>query len=426
MGSKKIRYKPLKHQRAFQDSIAKKVLLSAGYGAGKSHSLIMKMLKLCDLNRGLPGGLVCPTLKGFKRDILPLIKKICAQNSIKYKYHKTEYTIYFPNTASLVYVFHCEDHGASIVGPNLAWMCINEVSLISKDAYDAVLSRARLPNAPLRQIAMSGTPASFNWLYEHFIENPREDTDVIYGDMRENIHVANDYAKTLMESYDEKMVEQYVEGKFVNLLGKNAVYAFNRNKHVKKNIEKIPEQTIYIAVDFNVDPLAATFFNRMGPNNNHWLQAYDELCLSNSNTYELVNEIRTRLEPGDIPFIYPDPAGNARSTRTRGVTDIDILADGVYESRSQAKEYIKYKKSIQSVRDCLNDLNSAFSKGKILISSKCKNLIADLERCAYKQGSYELDKSDPKRTHFLDGIKNLVNYEFPIRAKLQHWSQQIR
>jgi len=426
MKLQKIYYEPLPYQEIFHNSTKNKVLLSSGYGGGKTFSLCMKLFRLCHENWALPGGLLCPTLKQFKRDVMPTIEQICNNNGIGYSFHKTDFYYVFYPTRSRIYIFHGEDDGKSIKGPNLAFMLINEVTLCSKGAFDAAISRIRLKQAMRRQVAMSGTPELSNWVYDYFIENPREDTDVIYGDMRLNTHIASDYAQMLIESYDKQLVEQYVEGKFVNLTGNRAIYAFDRQIHIKKDVEKIPNAPVWIAIDFNVDPMSATLMNRMGPNDNYWLQIFDEVCISGSNTYELVKVIKEKLSLDDIPFVYPDPAGKARSTRTRGKTDIDILAEGLYQSKEDAVEYIKYKRSIQSVRDCLNALNNLFDKRKIVISSKCKNVIADLERCVIKQGTFEIDKSDPKRSHWLDGLKNMADYEFPVRAKLQHWSKQIR
>ncbi|MEK6706396.1 MAG: hypothetical protein AABZ06_11475 [Bdellovibrionota bacterium] len=130
-------------------------------------------------------------------------------------------------------------------------MVINEVTLISKAAFDAALARVRLKSAALRQIAMSGTPESFNWVYEYFVENPRDDTDLFFGDVRKNTHVAADYVPNLMASYDSVMVEQYVEGKFVNLTGKRAAYAFSRQIHTAPDVERIEHAPILVSLDFS-------------------------------------------------------------------------------------------------------------------------------------------------------------------------------
>lgn len=418
--AKKIIYNPLTYQEKFQDSEKAKVYLSTGYGGGKSFALIMKMLKLCNQNRGLPGGLLCPTIKMFKRDILPIVKDICRENRLPYHYHKSDYYFTFPTTRSMVWVFHDQDQGESIKGPNLAFMCINEASLCSEDGFKAALSRVRLKKAPRLQVILSGTPAEFNWVYEYFLENPREDTDFIMGDMRENIHIHEDYAQMLIDSYDPVMQEQYVEGKYVSRKGKRAAYAFDRRIHHDKKIIKEPLRQVWVSVDFNVDPMGAVLWNRMSPKSTRWVQAFDEITIPSSDTYELCDAINEKLEPDDDVIIFPDPAGNARSTKTRGKTDISILKDyGKFEQ-------IKFKGRIQSVRDCLNSLNNLFAKDRIAVHPRCKDFTADLEQCKIKEGTFEIDKSNHKRSHWLDGAKNMADYMFPIRSRTKHWTMKTR
>lgn len=406
MPIKPIAYSPLDFQLEFHKSIKPKVYLSAGLGSGKTHSLVMKLFQLMTINYGCAGGILAPTLKMFKRDVLPTIKEIAQENNIEFEFNKSDSIFHFPDTKSTIYVFHAEDEGHSIRGPNLGFGVINEITLIDRASYDAFVGRIRLKAADLRQVAMSGSPESFSWHYEYFVENPRSDTDLIFGDTRKNIHISSDYVEMLRDSYDPLMFEQFVEGKFVNTTGNRACYGFNRQKHVRKDIGKRPMFTTWVSMDFNVNPMTATLYNRMGASHAHSLEAFDEVVINSSNTYEMVDVLKKKLSPHDDVVIYPDPAGNARSTKSVK-TDIQILKEGGFSN-------IKFKSRIPSVRDCLNATNNLLSKDKILISANCKNLIADLEQCQLKQGTGELDKSDPKRTHSLDGLKNMIDYEFPI------------
>lgn len=414
-----IAYSPLVYQARFQDSTKSNVFLSAGYGAGKTYSLCMKLFQLMGENLSLPGGFLVPTYKMFKRDVLPTIREICAENGIEYQYHQTDHVFYFPQTESVIYVFHAEDDGQSIRGPNLAFGVINEVTLISKPAYEAFFARIRLKKAKLKQIAMSGTPESFNWVYEYFVENPREDTELIFGDMRLNTHIAEDYAKRLTESYDALMVEQYVEGKFVNLTGNRAAWSFNRAKHVAP-VHRDPFLPVWVSMDFNVYPMTAVLWNSYSNREQIWLKAFDEIFIEGAaDTWEMCDAIWERLggkhQECEI-VVYPDPAGKARSTKSRHLTDIDIIQQCGFKN-------VKFRSRIISVRDCLNSLNALLDKKRILIDPKCKNLIADFERCIIKPGGTEIDKSDKKRGHMLDGAKNMAEYEFRIDAKRETFSQ---
>lgn len=412
---KQIVYKKLPHQVPFHASTKPKVFLSSGYGGGKSHALIMKMIKLSSINLGLPGGFLCPSLKMFKRDILPLFRQIGDENNFVVKWRPQDSELRIPELGTTLYIFHDEDNGDSIKGPNLAFFGINEVTLCSKESFLASIGRVRLKNAVLPQIAMSGTPEGLNsWAYDYFVETPRADTDLIFGRSVDNIHVHESYFDSLKESYDELMQQTYIDGRFVNMNGNAALWAFNRQKHVKKNIEYDPMFPVWVSLDFNLSPMAATLWNRLpdiegGPK----LRAFDEICLNSSNTDEVCAEIYRKLGHKNVT-IFPDPAGSAGSTKSRGRSDIDILKMFGFED-------IRYKRSILSVRDCLNAANNGLSKGWIEVSDKCKNFIADAERCTMKGTT--IDKTESKRTHWLDGFKDMMEYEFPVKAKAGTWRQ---
>ena len=403
----KIEYDPLPFQKVFHESRKPKVYLSAGYGAGKTYSLCMKLLQLAHLNRGIDGGILCPNLKMFKRDVWPTLDEIADEFNLNISFHRGDTKIRCPETDSEIFIYHNEDKGTSIRGANLAFMCINEVTLCNKETFFSAISRVRVKDAPLLQVAMSGTPESFNWAYEYFIESPRADTDLIYGDMRLNTHVDQSYVDMLTSSYDSKMAEQYVEGKFVNLVGDRAAYKFDRVRHVSKDVQRIQNLPVWVSVDFNISPMAATLWSVDRNRSKPLLHAYDEIAIDNSNTDELADVLRSKLGWDDFITLFPDPAGVAGSTKSKGKSDFAILKEKGFED-------LRYRKSIRSVKDCLNALNRGFEKFDIKISPVCKNLISDLEQCIIKPGGFEIDKRDPRRTHWLDGMKNMFEYEFPI------------
>lgn len=418
MATKVIEYKRLPYQSEFHDSLMPNVYLSAGYGGGKTYALCMKAFKLMSQNKGVPGGFLAPDLKMFKRDVVPTFKQICRDHRIPFRYHKQDSTLLFPTTKSIIYVFHSEDDGDSIRGPNLGFGLINEITMCSKGAFDAFISRIRIKEANVRQVAMSGTPEGFNWTYDYFVANKREDTHLIFGDMRLNTFVAEDYAKRLEDSYDDLLVQQFVEGKFVNTNGNQAAYKFNRVQHTDNNIKRVDGLPVWVSIDFNVAPMSATLWNKHPEGSGRVLSAFDEICITNADTYLLAQTIKERVGTENV-ILFPDPAGNARSTKGPK-TDIQILRDHGFED-------IRFRSRIKSVKDCLTALNAFIGKNKLVIGSQCRQTILDLEQCQMRTGTNELDKSNTQRTHWLDGIKNMIEFEFPITAGVGGWRQtQIR
>lgn len=415
----KVHYEKLPYQAEFHDATDPNVILSAGYGAGKTYSLAMKGLRLMNVNRNVPGGLLCPNFKMFRRDVLPTFKDICRENGIPYRYRKMDQILEFPITGTELLIFHSEDDGLSIKGPNLGWGLINEVTLCTRGAFDAFLSRMRLKTSKLLQIAMSGTPEGFNWFYDDFISKPRQDTRIIFGDMRLNRHVAEGYAKRLSETYDELSRQMYVEGKFVNLNGRAAVHAFSRAKHCRP-VQRIEGAEVWVAVDFNVNPMAAGFYNPVRVENGRTLlRGFGELKLQNADTPQLGNAIIQALGGTQGVTIFPDPAGKARATRSHR-SDIMLLEDAGFQD-------MRYKSRTSTVRDAINATNAMFEKGLVEIDpEKMPETVRDLEQVVWKDGVFELDKSKQDRTHWLDGLKNMIDFEFPIGEGRGGWREQAR
>jgi hypothetical protein len=367
----------------------------------------MHLFKLCNDNKGVPGGLLCPTLKMAKRDVLPTFQEIAAKNNLKFKLNKSDFSIYLPQTKSQIWIFHGEDDGQSIRGPNLGFMLINEFTLISEPTYLAAIARVRHPKAKFRQIAMSGTFEEFGGVYELITED--ENCEVLYASTRENKYIPQSYIKLLESSYDEELQRQYIDGVPVKRLGKIAARSFRREKHVVDTVELLDNDEVWVSVDFNVEPMSATLWahNRaMKPK----LRAFDEIALfGGSDTPELSKVLQEKLmelgRPPSSVRIYPDPAGAARSTKGLNRSDIAILKENFSN--------IFYKWRIASVRDCMNAVNFLFESGEVIISKKCKNLIADLEQVKWKDSNFEFDKSNLKRSHWLDGMKDMIDFEYP-------------
>ena len=184
-----------------------------------------------------------------------------------------------------------------------------------------------------------------------------------------------------------------------------------------KDLEIIEDAPIWVSMDFNVNPMSAVLWNIVPYGRKGLLRAFDEIKIMGSNTYEFSDVLWSKLPNRQVPTIYPDPTGKRTTTNSRAtVSDFTILKEkGFTELR---------KKTKISVRDCLNALNNLFDKNQILVSSKCKNFIADLEQCIIKPGTNEIDKTDPDRTHWLDGAKYMADYEFPVKRRSRGISER--
>ncbi len=406
-----IEWDPMPHQERAFLSEAKYAGLIGGYGCGKTNWLVHKALELASDNEGMQGGLLAPTLKQFKRDFLPEFKRVANQSGIGHKWRASESVLFLPATDTEILIYHDEDKGDSIQGSNLAFGLVNEVTLISREGFDAFDARVRLKNARRPQIAFSGTPDIEAWVFEEFVEKERPDAELFNGKTRDNIYLHDSYFTRLYNAFDPTMRKQYLDGQWVSLGGSKAAWEYDADRHLRDlGLEPSDEREIWISLDFNVDPMAATIWLRGNMGDPFKLYAWDEVKLKNSNTPKMAGALFDLLEDeGQSPDevrIYPDPAGDSRNTKV-DYNDIEIL-------ESKGFTEILYKKRIKSVRRCLFAMNKLFSEDQIIVNPRCKELRKDLDRVKMDSTGTVLDKSDSQRTHWLDGLKNMCDFEFPV------------
>lgn len=388
------------------DLISKFIHVSGGYGSGKTYGLLAKALQLSAINK-LSGGLVCPSFPEYKKDVLPLFEEILDQNKIKYIYHKTDHWFQFPWSKAKLYVVTAE---RKIKGPNWAFACINEVTLIPLERYKEIIARVRLKTAKLMQVVSVGTPEGFaNEYFEYFIEKPFPGLRVIYGNTRENLHNLNeDYVSNLENSYDAISLQTYLDGQWMNMSGRRFYYSYSAQKNHDLNIKRIDWEPAHISMDFNVDPMTCTMWHYVGG----MLLGFDQIELSGPQGYDtkkLCDAIKARgYDPNDC-IIYPDPAGNARTTK--GMPDHEIL-------RTNGFHNIRVKSAAPRMRERQLNVNNLLDKRIIRFHpDNCPGIKRDMMHVEQNIITLEKEKANPKLTHFSDGLDYLCDILYPFSGK---------
>lgn len=195
---------------------------------------------------------------------------------------------------------------------------------------------------------------------------------------------------------DERTFRQEFLADWVDYKGL-VYYAFNE-MHIQKHTS--PIDTVYIGMDFNIDPGSAV----IGTRSEHGLHIFDEIELRNSNTFDMVEEIQKRYPKSQV-VVFPDPAGKARKTSST-TTDHKILYNAGFN--------VQVKRSHPAVKDRINSVNSAFASNKLLIDPSCKSLRNCLNKLSYREGSNEQDKQSGL-DHMPDALGYMVEYLYPIQ-----------
>lgn len=349
-------------------------------------------------------------------DTLPKILNI-AFPTLKVIFNKSDYYIRFPN-GSEVWVdgLDCSDRVEKILGKEYSTIYFNECSQIDYSSIQVALTRLAEKNNLVKKVYYDcNPPTKRHWSYWLFIKGIAPDTSeqvekenykailMNPSDNKENID--EDYVNEVLEKLPEKQRARFLLGEFVDDSDGCAYYEFNRDLHVK-DCNKLPG-SILIGMDFNVMPMTCV----IAQVENETIKVIDEVWLENSDTFKMSFELRRRGFGGSL--IYPDSTGANR--KTSGKSDHAILKDdgfNVIQTRNPL------------VFDRVNNMNRLFKDNRIIIDSKCKHLIADLEKVSWKDNQLD-QKTDKMLTHVSDSLAYLCWSLYPITNFIKPTSKAL-
>lgn len=384
------------------DDYSRFLHLSAGYGFGKTTALCYKLLLLSMANRPYAGGLVCPSFPDFKRDVLPVLEDILAKHSIPYMYHGTDHWFRFPWSKGRVYVATGEK---KLRGPNWAFACVNELTLLPIERYREVIGRVRVKGASVPQIASSGTPEGLtSEYYQIFVEAPWKGSRCLYGDTRENAHNLDpNYIQNLFNTYPKQLIDAYLKGLWVNLQGNRFYFSYDPKTNDKQTKAELHAPYI-CAMDMNVDPFCVSIWQRKG---NKFI-GIDEIVLEGGEGYKVENMIAAMEARGYTPentTICPDPS--AKNRNVTGKTVAQILKDHGFS--------VHMKPAAPRFRERQINMNNHFEKGLIeinpLTQPKTKK---DFLAVEIDPITFEKKKDNPSMTHLSDGVDYMVDVYAPF------------
>jgi hypothetical protein len=207
-----------------------------------------------------------------------------------------------------------------LVGPNLAYAGINEMSSVPKARFYETIFRVRVKNAPCPQIVLVGTPQDEYQFIEEFVQDQEAQEakkpgsfKVIYASTTENIHIDEGYADILKSNLDERAQEVFLNGQIVRLGADYFYYAFQPSRDVSETAQYDPNLPIGVGMDFNVGRMSATLWQRH--QDRTW--CFDEIViLGNSDTQQMCEALKARFPISKL-ILYPDASAKARKTSGR-------------------------------------------------------------------------------------------------------------
>lgn len=357
---------------------------------------------------------VAPTYRQGRMIVLPLLRQI-AREIEGARLYESELTVRFHNGAELS--VKGSDNEDSLRGAGLGMdgsnaLVMDEYAMMKPHVWQEIMYP--MLTSTKSKALFIGTPDGFgNGFYDMFMrgqdENEKDWASWQYTTIQGG-WVDPEEIENARKTMDEPLFKQEFEASFESLQNRCA-YNFDRRSHCTKEAEESPN--MIAGMDFNVGKMACVFAYEYTDGSVHY---FDEICLRNSNTEEMVRVMRQRYPT--CKYVYPDPAGKARST-TSSRSDHAILRENGF--------VVKARKSHPSHRDRLASLNrklkDATGEITMTVDPKCVELIRDLEQCVRDEKG-GIEKKDLERTHFLDACSYYIEFKYPVtvsRAYSTNW-----
>lgn len=296
-------------QRTFAASQAREVLLSGGYGAGKTLGLVIKVLLLSMHNPGVPGLIVAPTWRTMwgvtyrrLREVLAHVLK--PDEMPKLCDRQGECYIHMGDGVP-IFLRSARNHDG-FDGLDVGYAVGDEARYWSRDSYHVVQGRIRV-KCPVPQLALASTP-EMGWLSDEF-NTGKKGRQLVVAPTRENMHnLAPGFIENLKRSYSARMWRALIDGLFTVLEG--AVFeAFDPMPQspwfVDFDRSLLRSCPVYLAVDPGYRRSSWLFICEVGKC--QWV-VFDQLIMDNASDAACVREVNGKGYPVDE--IWFDPAAS--------------------------------------------------------------------------------------------------------------------
>ena len=261
-----------------------------------------------------------------------------------------------------------------------------------------------------------GTPkGKGNWFYDLYVRSGAEQdwNNHVYRTIDGGWITAEEIESAKRDLSEREFAQEFL-AEFQDYSG-IIYHAFSEDNIQPFEFPKEQLRTLHIGMDFNRSPISAV----IGTINGNQFHIFDEIEIYQSNTYELITEIKSRY-PDKNYICYPDASGSHRSTNSNQ-SDHMILANNGFKVVSG--------KANPPVLDRINAVNSmlcnAVGERNLLIDPTCKKMRECLIKMSYKEGTRVPDK-DNIYDHMSDALGYAVYQNFGIKRDIRAMPQSRR
>lgn len=235
----------------------------------------------------------------------------------------------------------------SIEAKNVAWGWGDEIRYWPRRSFERWIARRR-QLAPFSRFICTSTP-SMGWMFDEFCTN-KSGRGIVFCSTEENReNLIDGFLEDLEESFDKRLYETYVGGRFKHLTG-GVFEPFDEAVHLSFTLNQLyaPGLPVHAGVDFGLNNPAVILFQHFRHCHTHncdrCMHVLDEIMPENAPTERLAVMMNERWdERGWEPGIaYVDPAGRGRSQEV-GISSIRIMREEGIVCKYPTKSIDTYK-----------------------------------------------------------------------------------
>jgi len=380
-------------------------LFVAGYGAGKTHALIVCAIHdLFSAPDGAKVAVYSDTYDQLKLNIIPRMEGMLADLGISYVFNRSDFVI---SAGDRKLIFRSIDNPRRIIGYEALRSHVDELEAgttkdKAADVWRRIVARnrQRIPGMDNRVSCYTTPDQGFGFTYERWSKSPpSDDYQYVRASTDSNPFLPDDYYDALLADYPEELARAYVSGEWCNLTSGSVYPAFNRTD-CSSTRKVMSGEPLHIGMDFNVNNMAAVVAVRDA----EVLHVVDEL-IGYRDTPAIIEAIKGRY-PGHVVNVYPDASGASTSSQDASRSDIILL--------KQAGFLVRAKRRNPRVRDRVVCVNQRLSEGRLRIHvDRCPQLVECLEQQTYD--AHGQPDKDQGYDHANDALGYMVAYLMPLQ-----------
>ena len=390
-------------------------VLVAGRRFGKSYLSCIELLRGAIDKPGEVFFYCAPTYRMAKDIAWKTLKQLVPPQWVKSK-NETDLKLELVNGS--VIELKGTENATALRGRSLSGVVLDEAAFMDPGVWFEVL-RPALADKQGWALFISTPDGTASWFFDLYCYAGEEEGHK-HGWHRwcyttiEGGNVPPEEVEAARSQLDPRTFRQEFEASFENLSGLVAVNFSEDN--ISKDVKDIPELTLYLGLDFNIDNMSCVCAVRVEDE----LHIFDEIVMVNSTTWEMVERINEKFGLERRKDVSPDPTGAARKTAGVGLTDHAILRKGGIKVSSPRSPW--------KVRDKVNCVNTAVLDSndvrRLKIHPRCKETIKSLRTLTYDANGMPNKKLGVD--HLFDALGYLCLMKFNLNKSTQSGGTSYR